>query len=234
MFDTGEPGASDPTERVSSRPDFLILGYPWLNAMKRGQTTLAYCAALGIEAGQCSSFEQYSPDLHVTKDTPPAFIYHTTDDELVPVDASVTFFRALTAAGVEAEMHLFQTGRHGSGLGLGDAALDLWPTLLEAWLRGRGLLTADPDLVAERQRLMSPPAPRKAGAPFSVDLAIGELVADPKAKAVLVEHLGREYVERIAAQGPAMRLSSLGLYDPDRLGAATLAAIDRDLGHVPR
>jgi hypothetical protein len=41
-------------------------------------------------------------------------------------------------------MHLFAKGKHGSGLGLGDAALDLWSSLLEAWLRGRGLLTPDP------------------------------------------------------------------------------------------
>ena len=43
-------------------------------------------------------------------------------------------------------MHLFKTGKHGSGLGLGDAALDAWPALLEAWLRGLGLLTPDPSL----------------------------------------------------------------------------------------
>ena len=80
----------------------------------------------------------------MAKDTPPAFIYMTTDDELVPVDGSVTFYRALNAAGVPAEMHIFGTGRHGSGLGLGDPALDAWPGLLEAWLRGRGLLPPPP------------------------------------------------------------------------------------------
>ena len=170
MSEPANAGAADPVERVSSRPDFIVLGYPWLNAMKPDQKTLAYCSALALAPPQCAGFEQFSPDQHVTKDTPPAFIYHTTNDELVPVDASVTFYRALAAAGVPAEMHVFGTGRHGSGLGLGDAALDLWPTLLEAWLRGRGLLTIDAAMAAERQRLMSPPAPRAPGAPFSVDL----------------------------------------------------------------
>ena len=103
-----------------------------------------------IAPAQCGSFEQYAPDQHVTKDTPPAFIYHTTDDELVPVEAAVPFYRALVAAGVPAEMHLFGTGKHGSGLGLGDAALDAWPALLESWLRGRGLLARDPLLAAPR------------------------------------------------------------------------------------
>ena len=93
-----------------------------------------------IDPERCASFEPYSPDRHVSARTPPAFIYHTTDDELVPVEASVSFYRVLAAAGVPVEMHLFATGRPGSGLGLGDAALDQWPALLETWLRGRGLL----------------------------------------------------------------------------------------------
>jgi acetyl esterase/lipase len=127
MPEAGRADAADPIERVGSRPDFIVLGYPWLNAMKKDQTALSYCGALKIEPALCGSFAQYSPDQHVTKDTPAAFIYHTTDDELVPVEASVPFYRALVAAGVPAEMHLFQTGKHGSGLGLGDAALDAWP-----------------------------------------------------------------------------------------------------------
>ena len=234
MFEAENAGAPDPLERVRSRPDFIILGYPWLNAMKPEQETLSYCAALGLAPPECTGYERFSPDQHVTKDTPAAFIYHTTDDELVPVDASVTFYRALAAAGVPAEMHLFRTGRHGSGLGLGDAALDLWPMLLESWLRGRGLLTTDAAIAAERQRLMSPPAARAPGAPFSVDLAIRDLVANPAAKAILVKHLGAEYVAQIADQGPELRLRGLALYDPDRLGGATLDAIERDLGTVPR
>jgi len=141
MFDAGKADAADPVDHASSRPDFLVLGYPWLNAMKPNEKgVLSYCSALKIEPAQCVSFEQYSPDRHVTARTPPAFIYHTTDDELVPVEASVSFYRVLAAAGVPVEMHLFAKGRHGSGLGLGDPALDAWPMLLEAWLRGRGLL----------------------------------------------------------------------------------------------
>ena len=83
---------------------------------------------------------RYSPDARVTAQTPPAFIYHTTDDDVVPVEASVAFYRAMAKAGVPVEMHLFAKGRHGSGLGLGDPALDQWSGLLETWLRSRGLL----------------------------------------------------------------------------------------------
>src|ERR671913_945513 len=119
-----------------------------------------------------------------------------------------------------------------AGSAWGDAALDLWPTLLEAWLRGRGLLTVDAAIAAERQRLMSPPAARAPGAPFSVDLAIRDLVTNPAAKGILVKHLGAEYVEQIAEQGPELRLRGLALFDPDRLGAATLDAIERDLANA--
>lgn len=143
MYDAGKPDSSDPVERVSSRPDFQILGYPWLNAMKPDQNgALAYCGVMKVEGAQCKSFEQYSPDQHVNSQTPPAFIYHTTDDELVPVETSVEFYRALQTAGVPAELHIFAHGKHGSGLGRGDAVLDLWPVLLEGWLRGRGLLAS--------------------------------------------------------------------------------------------
>ena len=144
MPEAGRADAADPLDRVSSRPDFQVLGYPWLNAMVKDQKALAYCGVLKLEPSQCGTFEQYSPERLVSKDTPPAFIYITTDDELVPVDASVTFYRALNAAGVPAEMHIFGSGRHGSGLGLGDASLDAWPGLLEAWLRARNLLPPPP------------------------------------------------------------------------------------------
>jgi acetyl esterase/lipase len=137
----GKPDAADPLERVSSRPDFIVLGYPWLNAMWKNPTgVLSYCSALKLEPAPCATFEQYSPDARVTAHTPPAFIYHTTDDDLVPVEASVVFYRAMAKAGAPVEMHLFAHGRHGTGLGLGDPALDQWSGLLEAWLRSRGLL----------------------------------------------------------------------------------------------
>ena len=59
----------------------------------------------------------------------------------IPISASVEFYKALIEAGVPAEMHIFRQGSHGSGLGAGNAALDLWPVLLEQWMRDQGLLT---------------------------------------------------------------------------------------------
>jgi acetyl esterase/lipase len=82
MFDSGKREAPDAMDRVSSRPDFVVLGYPWLNAMEKNETgVLSYCSALKIPAEQCRHFEQYSPDQRVSAQTPPTFLYHTTDDE---------------------------------------------------------------------------------------------------------------------------------------------------------
>ena len=143
FFDAGKADSSDPVERLSDRPDFLILGYPWLNAMQPSGNYITYCSRITtIPPETCKLFEQkYTPSLHVTSQTPTTFIYSTTDDRTVPISASVNFYNALIAAGVPAELHIFRHGDHGSGLGAGIAALDLWPVLLEQWMRDQGLLT---------------------------------------------------------------------------------------------
>lgn len=143
QFLAGDATAADPVERVSSRPDYLILGYPWLGAVSMDFSHLNYCKDFNL-MDQCSKLTAlYSPQLFVKKDMPPTFIYHTYTDQTVPVQVSIDFFAALEKAGVPAEMHIFAEGKHGSGLGKGDAALDMWPSLLEAWLRAHGLLTVD-------------------------------------------------------------------------------------------
>jgi acetyl esterase/lipase len=137
----GNPDAEDPISRVSSRPDFLVLGYPWIGAISPNTAHLTYCKVEEVME-RCEELQKaYSPDLFVTKETPPTFIYHTTEDQTVPVEQALSFYNALLKAGVSVEMHIFAKGAHGSGLGSGDAALDQWPMLLEAWLRDQGLLS---------------------------------------------------------------------------------------------
>jgi acetyl esterase/lipase len=146
LFDAGKPDANDPLERVSSRPDFLVLGYPWLNAMQPSGHYITYCSMIKtLPPATCKLDEQkYTPSLHVTAQTPTTFIYSTSDDRTVPISASVNFYNALIAAGVPAEMHIFRHGEHGSGMGAGNVALDQWPVLLAQWLRDQGLLTPVP------------------------------------------------------------------------------------------
>ena len=143
QFVAGNPESDEPIERVSSRPDYLVLGYPWIGAISLDTSHLNYCKLYNL-MDQCAALQAaYSPDLFVTKDTPPTFMYHTFTDKTVPVEQGLRFYEALVKAGVPSEMHIFQNGGHGSGLGKGDAALGQWPGLLETWLRGQGLLTMD-------------------------------------------------------------------------------------------
>jgi len=143
QFVAGSPDADDPIERASSRPDFLVLGYPWIDAVGTDFSHLNYCKIFNL-MDQCEALRAaYSPDLFVTKDTPPTFIYHTFNDQTVPVEQSLRFYEALVKAGVPSEYHVFSSGAHGSGLGKGDPSLGQWPGLLENWLRAQGLLTVD-------------------------------------------------------------------------------------------
>lgn len=161
QFLPGKADAQDPIERVSSRPDYLVLGYAWIGAISSDTSHLSYCKQFNL-MDRCETLRRaYSPDLFVTKDTPPTFIYHTYNDQTVPVEQSLRFYDALLKAGVPAEMHIFASGPHGTGLGRGDPALDQWPSLLEAWLRAQGLLVVDTSIVG------IPPweQPRKASAP---------------------------------------------------------------------
>lgn len=141
QFVEGNPNATDPVERVSSRPDFTVLGYPWIGAISSDTSHLSYCKLFHV-MDRCEELRKaYSPDLYVTKDTPPTFWYHTFNDQTVPVEQGLRYYEALVKAGVPAEAHIFESGPHGTGLGSGDAALDQWPGLLETWLRANGLLT---------------------------------------------------------------------------------------------
>jgi acetyl esterase/lipase len=143
QFVPGTTDAEDPIDRASSRPDFLVLGYPWIGAISTDTSHLSYCKLFNL-MDRCEALRAaFSPDLFVTKDTPPTFWYHTFNDHTVPVEQGLRFYEALVKAGVPAEAHIFANGPHGTGLGKGDAALDQWPDLLETWLRAQGLLTPD-------------------------------------------------------------------------------------------
>jgi acetyl esterase/lipase len=139
-FDGGKADAADPIDRVSCRPDFLILGY----AVISSDPAIAHAGSFRNLLGEHPDpklLEELSNDLHVTSDTPPTFLFHTNADTAVPAENSVRFYLALRKAKVPAELHIFENGPHGVGFALDDPALSVWPTLLLNWLRGRGLLT---------------------------------------------------------------------------------------------
>jgi acetyl esterase/lipase len=154
QFVPGNPDAEDPIDRVSSRPDAMVLVYPWIGAITTDTSHLSYCESFHL-MDQCEALRKaYSPDLFVTKETPPTFWVHTFDDETVPVEQGLRFYEALVKAGVPSEGHIFPHGAHGSGLGKGDIALDQWPALLETWLRTQGFLMKDESVAGPKPSWM--------------------------------------------------------------------------------
>lgn len=139
LFDSGDPRAADVIDRVGSRPDFAVLGYPVIS-MSAPWTHLGSKRNLLGDNPDPVLTKQLSGELAVTKSTPQTFIFHTNEDITVPAENSLHYFLALRQAGIPAEMHLFEKGPHGVGLANDDAALSPWSVLLATWLRGRGLI----------------------------------------------------------------------------------------------
>jgi acetyl esterase/lipase len=139
MVAAADPSASDPVERVNSRPDFAVLGYPVISMTEPWTHQGSKTALLG-DKPDAALAAQLSGERAVTKETPPTFLFHTNADTTVPAENSVTYYLALRRAGVPAEIHIFEKGAHGVGLANDDNALSEWSTLLANWLRVRGIV----------------------------------------------------------------------------------------------
>ena len=135
-FDAGDPNAKDPIDRVSSRPDLMVLVYP---VITMGDLTHkgSKLNLLG-DTPSADLIKLYSNELQVTKDTPPTFLIHAVTDPVVPVENSLMFAEALRKAGVPFEIHLYEKGPHGFGLAPTDPILSTWPARCAAWLGVHG------------------------------------------------------------------------------------------------
>jgi acetyl esterase/lipase len=130
---------ADGLEAVSSRPDFAILGYPVI-VFGADVTHKGSARNLIGESPSADLVTQLSTDRQVTAQTPPTFLFHTTEDTAVPPQNSIAFYLALKNAGVPAELHIYEKGRHGVGLAPEDRELSTWPERMLGWMRGRGVL----------------------------------------------------------------------------------------------
>jgi len=136
-FDSGNASAADPIDRVSSRPDFMILAYPVISLATQYVHRGSLRNLLG-ENPDPQLAASLSNETQVTPQTPPTFLFHTTTDSGVPVENSVLFYLALRKAGVPAEIHIYEQGPHGVGLALFDPILSAWSRQLEPWMRLHG------------------------------------------------------------------------------------------------
>ena len=134
LYDAGNPDAADPLERLSSRPDAFIPCYAVVSFgafTHRGSRE----SLLGQEnADNWELVRKFSNELHITPDTPEAFIWHTAADQAVPVENSLNLALALSAQGVPYEMHIFPQGQHGLGLAEEYEDVKQWTALLQKWL----------------------------------------------------------------------------------------------------
>ncbi len=135
----------DAIDRTSCRPDFLILAYPVIS-MEPGVTHNGSRVNLIGAKPDAKLIEHYSNEKQVTKETPPTFIFQTSADTAVPAENAVRFYVVLKQAGVPAELHIYEKGKHGVGLGRdprwtgGETSIATWPDRLADWLRSRGLV----------------------------------------------------------------------------------------------
>ena len=133
----GNPASADPIERVSAHPDFAIFSYARLSL----ENTIPRTGNMEPLVGDNPSpemLDRISPVKHVTAATSPSFLYSTTGDQTVNSLNAAAFYEALKRAGVPAELHIFELGPHGTGMGQGLkglAELEIWPTLLEHWMQ---------------------------------------------------------------------------------------------------
>lgn len=137
LYATGDPEAADPIERLSARPDVFVPCYAVVSfASFRHQGSLD--SLLAEKSEDYRFIRRFSAELHVNGDTPPAFLWHTANDDVVPVEQSLTLAQALAHAMVPFELHIFPNGPHGMGLAESDPVVGQWPKLLCKWLHSRG------------------------------------------------------------------------------------------------
>jgi len=137
-FDAGNPDATDPIERESSRPDLGILCYPVISL---GEFTHQGSKhnLLGDNPPD-ELVKLLSNELQVTAATPPCFIWHTADDGAVPVENALLFASALRKANVPFDLHIYAHGRHGLGLPTTNKDAPPWDADCLYWLGLRGFL----------------------------------------------------------------------------------------------
>jgi len=138
-FKEKDRSSLDPLTGTSCRPDFMILIYPVITMDSTFSHRGSRESLLGLNPDQ-GLVDLMSNEKQVTSDSPPAFLVHTTDDQTVPVENSLVMYSALRKAGVRAEMHIFEQGAHGFGLGFGRGAVGTWPELCTTWLKNIGMI----------------------------------------------------------------------------------------------
>ncbi len=133
-FDLGNKESTNPVEKLSCRPDFLLLLYPVISFNEEFGHMGSRINLIG-EGNNWELVEKYSNELHVTPQTPPTFLILADDDKSVVPRNSIEFYLQLKENDVPAEIHIFAKGGHGFGMRKNNLPVDNWPNLFYDWLK---------------------------------------------------------------------------------------------------
>jgi acetyl esterase/lipase len=134
----------DKADEYDARPSFAALLYPVITMLPSYAHEASAEKLLGVKAPQALR-EAYSVERVVTADTPPCFLCAAADDPDVPAENTLMMFAALRTAKVPAEMHIFERGGHGFGLGgAAGSPAAAWPDLLSRWGVVHGFFSSAP------------------------------------------------------------------------------------------
>jgi acetyl esterase/lipase len=138
-FDYGIKSSSNIVDNFSSRPDFMLLLYPVIS-LKEEFGHMGSRRNLIGDGNNWKLVKEYSNELQVTPQTPPAFIVVTDDDEIVPTRNSVEFYLSLKKNNVPAELHVFSEGHHGFFLKKDYLPVRQWPNLFIDWMKAMEII----------------------------------------------------------------------------------------------
>lgn len=140
VFDELGYKPADEIDKLSSKPDFMILCYPVISFVN----CMHYGSRLNL-LGEVSYSEaaKYSLERRVTKETVPAFIWHTANDEAVPVENSLNFATELSKNQILFELHIFPNGPHGLGVAASSEGVKQWTYLCQKWLESIKIISDD-------------------------------------------------------------------------------------------
>lgn len=133
FFDGGVPVATDPVERQSSRPDASILCYAVISFVDPCGPEICVKNLLGPDP-EPAQRKELSTEHQVGSMTPQTFIWHTAEDQMVPVKNSLLYAEALASKGIPFSLHVYPRGAHGIGLGLDAGYSGEWKTSCAGWL----------------------------------------------------------------------------------------------------
>ena len=133
LFDKGYGNAGDNADNESSRPDFSVLCYPVISTTEWYTHKGSKNNLLGKDADH-ELVQLMSTENQVTQNTPPVFLLHADDDKGVYPENSIAFYQALREAKVKTELHIYEKGGHGFGLGKGRGPVETWPNVCAKWI----------------------------------------------------------------------------------------------------